>query len=110
MPLLVVLLHDTKNRIQRIIAEYSILSGTLPAEEKQKFSHFIEDHKSKSLEELKQCCEELIKQRVYIGVQDVDVAQTRLKNTAGLLFKQVYPDIIPFPFDGYNHPQPCRSW
>ncbi|MBV5329688.1 MAG: hypothetical protein JZU65_19030 [Chlorobium sp.] len=113
IPIFIILLHDSENKISRILAEYSTLSGTISAENKQKFSHFIDDHKNKSLEELKQICEEVIKQREYIVAHGLKIEKTRLNKVCYDIFRQVYPQIVPFPFDGFattrgNAAKDCR--
>jgi hypothetical protein len=112
-PILIVLFHDKENKIRKILAEFSILTGPLTTEEKQKFAHFIEDHKNKLLEELKLTCEDLTKQREYYCSKFFDIETLRLKKTCRDVFSQSYPEIIPFPFDGFattrgNAVKDCR--
>lgn len=102
LPILIIFLQDCENKVSRILAEYSVLSGPISPDEKQKFSHFINDHKSKSLEELKQACDNLLKEREYIGVTGVTIEKTRLTRAGDSIFRQVYPEIVPFPFDGFT--------
>ena len=112
-PILIVLFHDKENKVRKILAEYSILTGPLTAEEKQKFAHFIEDHKNKLLEELKLSCEDLTKKREYYCSKFFDIGTQRLKKICQDIFLQSYPEIIPFPFDGFattrgNAVKDCR--
>jgi len=112
-PILVILFHDEENTIKKILAEYSILTGTLPPEDQQRFSHFIEDHKSKLIEELKLSCEEATKKRNYCSNSFFKIKKQRLKKTCHEIFSQSYPAIIPFPFDGFattrgNAAKDCR--
>ncbi len=102
LPILIIFLQDCENKISRILAEYSVLSGPISPDEEQKFSHFINDHKSKSLEELKQACDNLLKEREYIGVAGLTIEKTRLTRAGDSIFRQVYPEIVPFPFDGFT--------
>lgn len=102
IPLFIALLHDEEGKLKQILAEYSILSGPLSTEEKQKFAHFVEDHKSRILEELKIICEGLIKKREYIVPRGFQIEKKRLKKVAFDLFAQTYPKIISFPFDGFS--------
>ena len=112
-PILVVLFHDEERKIKKVLAEYSILTGTLPPEDQQRFSHFIEDHKSKLIEELKLSCEELTKKRNYCCSNFFEIKKQRLKKTCHEIFSQSYPEIISFPFDGFattrgNAAKDCR--
>ena len=112
-PILIVLFHDKENKVRKILAEYSILTGPLTAEEKQMFAHFIEDHKNKLLEELKLSCEDLTKRRKYYCSKFFDIGTQRLKKICHDIFFQSYPEIIPFPFDGFattrgNAVKDCR--
>ncbi len=101
-PILIVLFHDEENTIRKILTEYSVLSGSLPAEAKQKFSHFIEDHKSKLIEELKLSCEKLTLNRQYLCGKTFTIEKKRLSIVCRELFQQAYPDILAFPFDGFS--------
>jgi hypothetical protein len=112
-PILVVLFHDEENTIKKYLAEYFILTGALPPEDQQRFSHFIEDHKNKLIEELKLACEEATKKRNYCFSSFFKITKLRLKKTCHEIFSQSYPEIIPFPFDGFattrgNAAKDCR--
>lgn len=112
-PILVVLFHDEESKLKKFLAEYSILTGHLAIEDTQRFAHFIEDHKSKILDELKLCCEELTKKRHYCCTKFFEIGGQRLKRICHDLFTQSYPGIIPFPFDGFattrgNAAKDCR--
>ncbi|WP_319587905.1 hypothetical protein [uncultured Desulfobulbus sp.] len=112
-PIIVVFLHDEHNTLSKILAEYSILCGDLPIDERHKFSHFIEDHKSKLKEELKRICEELTKNRCYFFSSFFKISNNRLVKVCNDVFQQAYPDIIPFDFDGFrttkgNAAKDCR--
>jgi len=101
-PILIVLFHDEENTLRKILTEYSVLSGSLPAEAKQKFAHFIEDHKSKLIEELKLSCEKLTLARQYICSKIFQVEKKRLRTICCDVFSQAYPEILSFPFDGFS--------
>lgn len=102
VPVFIVLLHDIENRISKSLAEYSALSGPISTEDEQKFSHFINDHKNKSLEELKQACEDLKKQRQFIVTNGLTIENARLNKVGYSIFKQIYPNVLQFPFDGFG--------
>lgn len=112
-PILIVLFHDEESKLRKFLAEYSTLTGPLAKEDTQKFAHFIEDHKSKILDELKLCCEELTKKRHYCCSNFFEIGNQRLKKICHHLFSQAYSEIIPFPFDGFattrgNAAKDCR--
>ena len=112
-PVLVVLFHDEENKLKKFLAEYSTLTGPLATEDTQRFAHFIEDHKSKIVDELKLCCEELTKKRLYYCSNFFEIGKQRLKKICHDLFTQSYSEIIPFPFDGFattrgNAAKDCR--
>jgi hypothetical protein len=113
VPILIILLYDEESKLRRVLSEISILSGSISAEEKQKFSHFIENHEKQAKDELKLLVEEMLKQREYVASSFYTIEKIRLKKVALDIFNQTYPQIIPFPFDGFatvrgNAAKDCR--
>lgn len=114
-PILVVLLEDKAGLLKQAMLEYWILSETLSDEEKQRYSHFIDSHKQKALEDIKQILSELVRNHNYILPKGFQISDDlRIAKLAYQLFDQTYPKIIPFPFDGFstakgNAAKDCRD-
>lgn len=114
VPIVIVLLYDEEGKISNNLTEYSIINSQLSVEEKQKFSHFIEDYKEKLLEELQDTCAQLTTKRWYCSSDHFDLGKKRLQIECNNIFSQAYPEIIPFPFDGFgtskgNAAKDCRT-
>ncbi len=105
IPLCIILLHDKDGKLRQTLAEYSVLSGTLTSEERQKYTHFIEDHTLQLRDDLKRLHEEMLKQREYVVPKGFEIGNLRLRKLAYALFEQTYPNILPFPFDGFRTAQ-----
>jgi len=114
-PILVILLDDNSGLLKQAMIEYWILSETLSDEEKQRYSHFIDSHRQKALEDIKQTVSELVRNHNYILPKGFQVSDDlRIVKLAYQLFDQTYPKIIPFPFDGFstakgNAAKDCRD-
>lgn len=114
VPILLVLMHDKEGSLKRALSEYSVLTGPLTEEEKQRYAHFIENHKSQLVEEMKNLSEELVKQRLYVAPKGFEIENARLKIMTYGLFAWAYPKVVPFSFDGFstargNAAKDCRE-
>jgi hypothetical protein len=102
IPLTVVFLHDEEGIFGQQIAEYWVLKEKFDSEEERKFSHFILDRISTLGQELTNRFVELEKSRHIIFATEKSIQQSRMINMLTDLFDIVYPNRIPFPFDGFN--------
>ncbi len=114
VPVLIVLMHDSEGGLRKALSEYSVLTGSLTDEEKQRYAHFIENHRNQLADEMKRLGEELIKQRHYIVPDGFEVENARLKIMTYGLFDLAYPKVVPFFFDGFetakgNAAKDCRE-
>jgi hypothetical protein len=114
IPLLIVLMQDEDGGLGRALSELFVLSTSLAEEDKQRFGHFIENHKLQLQDELQRLQEELTKKRLYILPPGFDGECTRLQPMTRSLFEWAYPKAVPFPFDGLktargNGPKDCRE-
>lgn len=114
VPILIVLMHDKEGNLRRALSEYSVLTGALTDEEKQRYAHFIENHKVQLVDEMRNLREELVKQRRYIVPKGFEIDNARLNIMTYGLFDWAYPKVVPFPFDGFatargNAAKDCRE-
>ncbi|MGB4243429.1 MAG: hypothetical protein WBK42_07710 [Dethiobacteria bacterium] len=101
-PLAILFLNDADGVLGQIIAEYWVLEHGFSKEERNKFNNFILDKQESVLHELELQLSELEKELHLIFATEVKPRQGSLKQMLEQLFEIVYPNKIPFPFDGFG--------
>ena len=101
-PLLVVLLNDKDGTLGQAMVETAILEEDLSAEQQNHFGNFPEVHRSKAMETIKAEANRLIMDRHYICGGAMDIPEGRLKPFLLSMLEEIYPDLLPFPFDGFS--------
>ncbi|MCD6401981.1 MAG: hypothetical protein J7L73_08660 [Anaerolineales bacterium] len=101
-PIAIVLLHDEDGLLGEKIAEYWILSDQISSDDAEKFSNFILDRKETSLEEIRNQFRKLERKRDLVLACEKEISGNRIKNILTNLFDVIYPNRIPFPFDGFH--------
>ena len=101
IPILVVLLYDEEGKLGQELAELSIVSS-MSTEDKMKFGNLIDAHRLKLEHSITENVEILLKERRYVALTKADIQGIRLSRVATELFKQIYTNPIPFPFDGFS--------
>ena len=71
-------------------------------EEHSKFANFILDKKNSVKEELSRIFEEMEEESNVVFATSVQIQHGRLRQMLLRLFDVVYPERIPFPFDGFH--------
>ena len=102
LPILAVLLHDKSGELGEAIAEWTILKNSAGTPEVAQFANFFAEHEAQLLEVLKEEIASRLKDRNYFYHAPATLEGTRLSSFSDSLFKALYPQIICFPFDGYN--------
>ena len=100
-PLSVLFLNDYEGKFGQHLAEYRILESGFSDEEKSRFASFILDKKESTKEELAHLFAEMHEERNLIFATETGMKQARLRQMLEQLFDVVYPERIPFPFDGF---------
>lgn len=100
-PLAIIFLYDSEGAFGQKLAEYWVLELGFNEEEKQKFANFILDKKNSTWQELQIQFSEMEKERNIVFATEKKIVQRRLKQMLEQLLDTVYPDRIPFPFDGF---------
>ncbi|MDD2635641.1 MAG: hypothetical protein PHW82_09110 [Bacteroidales bacterium] len=101
IPIMVVLLYDEEGKLGQDLTELSILRS-LSAEDKMKYGNLTEAHQLKLEHSITDNVEMLLKERRYVALAKGDIQGLRLSRVSTELFKQIYPNPIPFPFDGFS--------
>ncbi|MDQ2087088.1 hypothetical protein RBH29_11695 [Herbivorax sp. ANBcel31] len=101
-PVLFLLLDDVENELYDVLIEYNI-SKKFTEEEKMKFSKFITRFMNKIDENLLDKFSELTLKRLFISKNGIEKAELRPSKLCNEIFKKLYTEIIPFPFEGFNN-------
>ena len=102
IPIIVVLLYDEDGKLGQYLAEYSILVAHISKQDIQKFGNLIKIHKEKLYTIIQSSLEKMLKDRYYITPLANELKSTRLNGVALEVFKNIYPDALPFFFDGFS--------
>ncbi|NCB25564.1 MAG: hypothetical protein EOM62_08845 [Bacteroidia bacterium] len=101
-PILVIFFADRDGVVGQTLAEMTILEKNLDSHEKQQFGNLIENHKAKCITLLLETMHELALERHYVFLgAPASLESPNIKNICSLLFENVYPHVLPFPFDGF---------
>lgn len=100
-PVWTVLLSDRSARVQQYLATLYILDERFDRNEQERYARFIPEERELAKQGLRAALRDAIKDRVSL-VAGTEVAAGRLSAEANAIFKQVYAQALPFPFDGLN--------
>lgn len=99
-PIIVMLLNDINNRLFDSLVEYTVLDNMDDAIRKKYDRHYLEDF-SRAENNLKDEIDALKKQRQHLLVDRVEKLSQRMPIYLTSVFDKIYPDVIPFFFDGF---------
>jgi hypothetical protein len=102
-PIIGVIVHDKDGSIYDAISRLQVLRTSLSPEEIQRYSKFLEEEKNRQSQKLQNELKESIKVRNYVFSQPGLVStKERLLKTLFSLFEKIYPQTVPFKFDGFG--------
>ena len=101
-PIAIVFLNDKDGEFGSKLAEYWVLSNALSAEEKAKFHNFIAERMHTLESEMKDTFARLERDRDVLFATEQSVGTGRLTNMLSQAFSLLYPQVVPFDFDGFN--------
>lgn len=101
-PISIIFLHDKDGIFGQKIAEYWVLQERMDDEDIKKYANFILERKSILEKELENQFNELEKDRNIVFATEKNIQISRIKNMLTNLFEVIYPQIIPFDFDGFH--------
>lgn len=108
MPIVLMLLNDTENRLFNAMHEYDVLSKVAEAD-RNKFGRHYDDALEQSEDNIRSEFDVLKKQRLQIIANGTTGMKDRLATGLSNVFETVYPDCVPFYFDGFDNKQPSNA-
>jgi hypothetical protein len=100
-PILTVVIHDREGTIADNLGRLSVLED-FPDDELEKYRRFLPEEKERSSRVLREEIQVAVRQRLFAVAGMDEIAGQRLQLTAQWIFEQIYPQIFPFPFDGFQ--------
>ncbi|MBK1644817.1 hypothetical protein CKO25_09175 [Thiocapsa imhoffii] len=100
-PIWVVTIADPKQVIADALKRLNLFDERMTAEEADRFRRFVSEERARAGAALKTAVQEAIKVRDYWVAGMESVPEGRLKTVGEAILEQVYPQAIPFPFDGF---------
>jgi len=105
IPIFVVFLHDSNGLVGQCLAELTVLDEALNEQDKIRFGNLVGAHYQKCQDLLNLSLTDLIKQQQYAVLGHIEFDSQRLDAICCSIFEAVYPEILPFPFDGFSTKQ-----
>lgn len=101
-PIWVIGINDANSSIAEHLTRLYIFRERIGANDKERFSRFLPDETKRSQDALKEWIAHAIKERLFWIAGFETVPSGRLKQVANSIFTTVYPQTLPFPFDGFT--------
>jgi len=98
VPIMCLVVHDTDGIIFETSEKITTLDS-LSSSERNSFGSMVDKHKDKLIKIL---VEELSKQKTSQHYVSISTSGSTLKNIGSELFERAYPQVIPFPVDGFT--------
>lgn len=100
-PVWIIGLSDTSASLAEHLGRLYLFDEKITEADKERFRRFVPEEKDRSDRALKQAVQDVIKQRLFWIAGFPNVPAGRLKHVGEAVFDAVYPQIVPFPFDGF---------
>ena len=98
-PIVVMLINDDENRLFNCLVEYYVFD-TMDDLNRKKYERHFEDGFKQAENNLKDEFEELKKQRIRVLTDKVESVRSRMAMFLTGVFEEIYPNAVPFWFDG----------
>jgi hypothetical protein len=100
-PIWIVFVADISGRIQDYLKTLYVIEEGFDDVERDRYARFIPEDRESSLLGLRGAIRESLSNRVAVSA-GVELVGGRLAHEANSIFKEVYSNVLPFPFDGFS--------
>jgi len=100
-PIWVIGISDQDGILADHIGRLHLFDEQMNPEDKERFRRFVPEEIDRSRQALKEGSQEAIKRHLFWVSGFQDVPEGRLKQVGDAIFSKVYPNVLPFPFDGF---------
>ncbi|SDY00536.1 hypothetical protein SAMN05421644_1242 [Allochromatium warmingii] len=101
LPLWVAGIEDREGVIAEHLGRLHLFDESLSAEEQERLRRFIPEARTRSQQALKNAITTALKERLYWIAGFDGIPDGRMKAVGAAIFARVYPQLLPFPFDGF---------
>lgn len=102
LPIIFALLDDKDDRLADSLRDFMIL-GNISDVEKARYNRFFADFEAKTRATLAETAAMLMSERKIVTPEGVIRSPHRISRLASDLFEKIYPDAVPFPFEGFHN-------
>lgn len=107
-PIILMLLNDKDSRLKNALIDYSALQN-ISEQDKEKFGRHYNDKLQQVEDSVQASFDSLKKERNLITPEGVVNLKSRLPIALTSLFDEIYPEVVPFDFDGFDSKQPGKA-
>ncbi len=100
-PIWVVGVSDQDGVLADHIGRLHLFDEQMSPDDRERFRRFVPEEIERSRQTLKEGSQEAIKRRLFWVAGFQDISEGRLKQVGDAIFSKVYPNVLPFPFDGF---------
>lgn len=101
-PIWVIGLNDTSANLAEHIGRLYLFDEKITEADKERFRRFVPEEKDRSERALNESIQDVIKQRLFWIAGFSSIPAGRLKQVGEVVFEVIYPQTLPFPFDGFG--------
>ena len=102
VPVWIIGLNDTSASLTEHLGRLYLFDERITEADKERFRRFVPEEKDRSDRALKESVQDVIKQRLFWIAGFPNIPAGRLKHVGEAVFDAVYPQTVPFPFDGFG--------
>ena len=100
-PIWIIGIPDNHGKIADHLGRLQLFENQLSSNDQEQFRRFIPEESARSRQALKETAQELIKERWHRIAGFPETPTGRLKQIGAAIFSRIYPQALPFPFDGF---------
>ncbi len=100
-PVWLIVIADHQGRIAEHIGRLYLFDERISMEDRERFKRFVPEERERSNHALKEAVQEAVRERLYWIAGQRVVPDGRLKKVGEEIFIRVYPQALPFLFDGF---------
>lgn len=100
-PIWIIGIADHQGSMADHLGRLQLFEEQIAAEDRERFRRFIPEETTRSRQALKEITQNLIKEHLHWVAGFPEAPAGRLKQIGTAIFAQIYPQALPFPFDGF---------
>lgn len=107
-PIVVFALNDIENKLKDAVVDYLAYTRA-DNHSRERFARFFDEGLKKSIVGMENQFDELKRERIVFGQNGLEPTNTRMAIYLSDIFEAIYPNAIPFDFEGFNKKTTTRA-